>query len=70
MRDDPGLERTREVRTAISREHGNDMRRLGEHLMEYQRQFAARLRWAPESAHDSQEPADHAAASDTVARRG
>ena len=70
MKDDPGLERTRKVRTVISREHGNDIRRLGEHLMEYQRQFAARLRWAPGSPHDPEAPADHAAAADDAARRG
>ena len=70
MKDDPGLQRTRQVRTAISREHGNDVRRLGEHLMEYQRQFPGRLRWAPGSEHNQKEPADHVAAADGAPRRG
>jgi len=53
MKPDPGLEPTREVRTRISREHGNDPRRLVAYYMEYQQRFADRLRWAPapERAH-------------------
>jgi hypothetical protein len=46
MNPDPGLEPTREVRKSISREHGNDPRRLVEYYMEYQRRFSDRLRWA------------------------
>jgi hypothetical protein len=46
MKVDPGLEPTREVRTRISREHGNDPRRLVAYYMEYQQRFANRLRWA------------------------
>lgn len=46
MKPDPGLEPTREVRTSISREHGNDPRRLVEYYMQYQRRFAGRLRFA------------------------
>jgi hypothetical protein len=47
MKADQGLEPTREVRTRISREHGNDPRRLVAYYMEYQQRFANRLRWAP-----------------------
>jgi hypothetical protein len=50
MKPDPGLETTREVRTQISREHGNDPRRLVAYYMEYQQRFTDRLRWA--SGHD------------------
>jgi len=49
MKRDPGLEPTREVRTKISREHGNDPGRLVTYYLEYQRRFADRLRWAPAS---------------------
>lgn len=45
MKPDPGLEATREVRTRISREHGNDPRRLVAYYMEYQQRFTERLRW-------------------------
>jgi hypothetical protein len=69
MKPDPGLERTREVRRVISREHGNDVRRLGEYLMEYQTQFGDRLRWAPGSHLDASEHAEPAAAADGAARR-
>lgn len=68
MKPDPGLERTREVRTRISREHGNDLRRLGEYYMEYQRQFAERLRWAPGSEQEPGGPAEPAAAADATTR--
>lgn len=47
MEPDPGLTPTRDVRTSISREHGNDPRRLVEFYMKYQRRFGDRLRWAP-----------------------
>jgi len=40
MKADLGLESTREVRKSISREHGNDPRRLVEYYMEYQRRFS------------------------------
>ena len=55
MEPDPGLKATRAVREKISREHGNDARRLVEHYMEYQRRFAGRLRW---SRGAEQEPKD------------
>jgi hypothetical protein len=47
MRPDLGLQATREIRERISRELGNDPRRLVEHYMDYQRRFADRLRPAP-----------------------
>jgi hypothetical protein len=47
MKPDSGLAPTREVRTKISRQHGNDPRRLVAYYLEYQRRFADRLRWAP-----------------------
>lgn len=46
MKPDPGLTPLREVRTRISREHGNDPRRLVEYYMQYQQRFGDRLRWA------------------------
>lgn len=49
MDPDPGLERTRNIRQQISRELGNDPRRLVEYDMEYQRRFGSRLRRAPGS---------------------
>ncbi|MEE8586798.1 MAG: hypothetical protein V3T83_18300 [Acidobacteriota bacterium] len=59
MKTDPGLEATREVRKRISREHGNDPRRLVEYYIEYQRRFSDRLRWAPGA---DEEPTKAAAA--------
>lgn len=61
MQPDPGLEPTREVRKQISRDLGNDPRRLVEYYMEYQRKFVDRLR--PPKHHAS--TAEHA---DTVGR--
>ena len=61
MSTDCGLEATRAIREKISREHGNDPRRLVEYYMRYQEQFADRLRRAPGSEHgsgDQAEPAD------------
>jgi hypothetical protein len=43
MKTDPGLQPTREVREQISRDHGNDPRRLVEYYMEFQRRFSERL---------------------------
>jgi hypothetical protein len=51
MSTDLGLEATRAVREKISREHGNDPRRLVDHYMKYQQRFCDRLRRAPGS-HD------------------
>lgn len=70
MDPDPGLEPTRSIREKISREHGNDPRRLVEHYIEYQKQFADRLRWAPGSEAEPDRDAEHAAAADGAARRG
>ena len=53
MKTDPGLEPTRKVRKEISREHGNDPKKLGEYYMEYQRRFSDRLRWARGKDHKS-----------------
>ena len=61
MKPDPGLKPTREVRSAISREHANEPRRLVEYYMDYQRRFADRLRWASgadEEPHEAAEQAD------------
>lgn len=48
MRTDPGLQPTRDVRERISRDLGNDPRRILEYYMEYQRRFGARLRRPPD----------------------
>ena len=61
MKPDPGLEPTREVRTSISREHGNDPRRLVEYYMQYQRRFTDRLRWAHTSDRDPKAAAEQQA---------
>ncbi len=47
MKPDPGLQPTRNIRLKISREFGNDPRRLVEYYMAYQRKFGARLRPPP-----------------------
>ena len=36
---DPLIDEIRAIRARISREHGDDVRRLGEHYMELQKQF-------------------------------
>ncbi len=59
MKPDPGLEPTREVRTRISREHGNDPRRLVAYYMDYQRRFTDRLRWAPAPGRQPKQAAEH-----------
>jgi hypothetical protein len=64
MKGDPGLQATRAIREKISREHGNDARRLVEHYMDYQRRFADRLRWAPGTGAEPEETAEDAAVSD------
>lgn len=40
---DPLIDEIRAIRARISREHGDDVRRLGEHYMELQKQFKGRL---------------------------
>ena len=37
---DPLIDEIRAIRARISREHGDDVRRLGEHYMELQKQFS------------------------------
>lgn len=70
MKPDPGLEPTREVRKKISREHGNDLRRLVEYYMEYQHRFRERLRWVPGGTGEQPEKAaEHDDAADDAVRR-
>ncbi len=69
MKPDPGLEPTRRVRTHISREHGNDPRRLVEYYMQYQRRFTDRLRWAPAPDRERKETAEQADSADDAPRR-
>lgn len=69
MKPDPGLEPTREVRRKISREHGNDLRRLVEYYMEYQHRFRERLRWAPATGEQPEKAAEHGDTADDAARR-
>jgi len=47
MSTDRGLEATRHAREAISREHGNEPRRLIDYYLTYQERFADRLRREP-----------------------
>jgi hypothetical protein len=47
MKTDPGLQPTRDIRERISRNQGNDPRRLVEYYIEFQRRFADRLRPPP-----------------------
>lgn len=54
METDAGLKPTRDVRERISRDHGNDARRLVEYYMEYQRRFSSRLRRVSDQAEDGQ----------------
>lgn len=61
MKADPGLQPTRAIREKISREHGNDPRRLVEHYMNYQRRFADRLRPSPASDEVRDETAEQQA---------
>ena len=44
MKTDLGLQPTRDIRERISRDHGNDPRRLVEYYMGFQRRFVERLR--------------------------
>ena len=47
MKTDPGLQPTRDIRERISRDHGNDPRRLVEYYTKFQLGFAERLRPPP-----------------------
>lgn len=69
MNADRGLEATRAVRQAISREHGNDPRRLVEHYFKYQERFADRLRRAPGWSQGSGGPSERADATDAPSPR-
>lgn len=55
MEPDAGLEATRAIREKISRQHGNDPRRLVEYYIEHQRRFAGRLRWAPDTRAEAED---------------
>jgi hypothetical protein len=69
MTTDCGLEATRAIREKISREHGNDPRRLVEYYLRYQEQFAGRLRRAPRSDQGSGDRAEPADAPDAASPR-
>jgi len=47
---DPLIEEIRAIRAQISREHGDDVRRLGEHYMKLQREFSGQLISTPPPA--------------------
>lgn len=47
MSDDPAIDEIRKIRREISQEFENDIRKLCEHLMEYQKQFSDRLVTSP-----------------------
>ena len=61
---DAGLEATRAVREKISREHGNDPKRLVEYYIEHQRRFATRLRWSRGAELGPENTTEDAAATD------
>jgi hypothetical protein len=46
---DPLIDEIRAIRARISREHGDDVRRLGEHYMELQKQFSGQSITPPSS---------------------
>jgi hypothetical protein len=69
MSPDRGLEATRAIREKLSREQGNDPRRLVEHYLKYQEQFADRLRWTSGSNETSGQDAEPAAAVDGATSR-
>jgi len=68
MTSDRGLDATRAVRAKISREHGNDPRRLVEYYIRYQGRFANRLRPAPAPDQGPGKAAEQGAASDGTSR--
>ena len=53
MKPDQGLEATRAIREKISRDYGNDPRRLIEHYIAQQRRFGDRLRWSHGAADEA-----------------
>jgi hypothetical protein len=70
MKPDPGLQPTRDIREKISRELGNDPRRLVEYYMNYQRRFADRLRSPPATDQVRDEATERAVAADAAAPCG
>jgi len=70
MPTDPGLQSTRDIRVRLSREHGNDPRRLVEHYMDYQTRFADRLRRASCPGQGPDEAAENREAPDGSSARG
>jgi hypothetical protein len=44
---DPLIDEIRAIRARISREHGDDVRRLGEHYMELQERYSNQLSTPP-----------------------
>ena len=64
MGTDLGLQPTRDIRKKISREFGNDPRRLVEYYMEYQRRFSDRLRLPPDADQHGEKAAEQADAAD------
>ncbi len=67
MRTDLGLQPTRDIRKRISRELGNDPRRLVEYYIEYQRRFSTRLRQPPDADQSAEKAAEHADEADRPA---
>jgi len=65
MKIDLGLQPTRDIRERISRDHGNDPRRLVEYYMEFQRRFVERLRSPPKQEGAAEQPV----AADGTSRR-
>lgn len=70
MSADRGLEATRTVREKISREHGNDPRRLVEYYLNHQRRFGDRLRRAAAWDGEAEESSEHGASVDGTTRGG
>jgi len=68
MMPDPGLEATRAVRAKISREHGNDPKRLVDYYIEHQRRFARRLRWSRGAEQEPKDATEDATAPDPVSQ--
>jgi hypothetical protein len=52
---DPLIDEIRAIRAQISREHGDDVRRLGEHYMELQRHYRGTMISAPPPAPPKQD---------------
>ena len=50
MKTDPAIQEIRAVRKAISAKYGHDTRKLVQHYIEHQKQFADRLVTTPRKA--------------------